>query len=268
MTSDLLHVVEQSDILFSVVPSAYLHQTFSFLPPHTLENKKVISATKGLLPHLEITPTQYFERCHNVPIENLAMVGGPCHAEEIAWEKLSYLTIVSQNQSLAQEIAGILKCHYLLTNTGTDVHGVEYAAVFKNIISIAAGICHGLDYGDNFQAVLISEGARETARFVQKISPTQRDIIETAYLGDLLVSAYSLHSRNRQFGNMIGKGYSVQSAQLEMRMVAEGYSSTASVYNLNKKVGVEIPIVDSVYHILYGKESPAVEIRTLAEILK
>jgi glycerol-3-phosphate dehydrogenase (NAD(P)+) len=202
-----------------------------------------------------------------IPFENFIVISGPCHAEEVALEKLSYLTIASRDISLAAEFAGLISTRYIKTNASDDIYGTEYGAVLKNVYAIAAGICHAVGYGDNFQAVLISNAIRELERFVDTVHPIDRDIKESAYLGDLMVTAYSQFSRNRTFGNMIGKGYTVKSAQLEMNMIAEGYYAVNCLYEVNKGYHVHMPICNAVYNILYQKHSPAVEMKLLAEQL-
>lgn len=202
-----------------------------------------------------------------MPFENFIVISGPCHAEEVALEKLSYLTIASADHELAACFAGMLQTRYIKTNVSDDIYGTEYAAVLKNIYAVASGICHGVGYGDNFQAVLISNAIREIMHFVNAVHPIDRDIKESAYLGDLLVTAYSQFSRNRTFGNMIGKGYTVKSAQLEMNMVAEGYYAVNCLHQVNKQYKVNMPICSAVYAILYKKHSPVLEMQHLAEQL-
>jgi glycerol-3-phosphate dehydrogenase (NAD(P)+) len=206
---------------------------------------------------------QFFE----VPITNIGVITGPCHAEEVALEKLSYLTVASQDAESAKAMASALSCRYIKTVISDDIYGTEYAAVLKNIMALASGICHGLGYGDNFHAVLITNALQEIKRFTDAVYPIKRDISDSAYLGDLLVTAYSQFSRNRTFGSMIGKGYSVKSAQLEMNMVAEGYYAVKCIYEINKKYNVHLPICNAVYNILYEKIAPRLEIRLLADWL-
>jgi len=191
------------------------------------------------------------------------MIAGPCHAEEVALGKLSYLTIACENQEIAAHVAEIMSCRYISTTTSDDLFGTELSAILKNVYAVATGICNGLGYGDNFQAVLIAGAIRETQLFIDAIHPIHRDVLSSAYLGDLLVTAYSQFSRNRNFGSMIGKGYSVKSAQIEMNMVAEGYYAAKGIYDINKKYQVDMPIADAVYHILYEKMSPVMEIKLL-----
>jgi glycerol-3-phosphate dehydrogenase (NAD(P)+) len=202
---------------------------------------------------------------YQIPIEDIVVISGPCHAEEVALEKLSYLTIACQDNKLACEFSRMINTRYIKTNISDDIYGTEYGAVLKNIYAVASGICHGVGFGDNFQAVLISNAIREMKKFVDAIHPINRDIKESAYLGDLLVTAYSQFSRNRTFGNMIGKGYTVKSAQLEMNMIAEGYYAVNCIHQINKNYKVNMPIARAVYAILYEKHSPHIEMKLLAE---
>ena len=203
-----------------------------------------------------------------MPFEQIVVISGPCHAEEIALERLSYLTFSSADAKVARFVSQLFNCHYVKTSISDDIYGTEYAAVMKNIFAIAAGICHGLRYGDNFQAVLVSNAIQEIERFVAAVHPIQRDIKCSAYLGDLLVTAYSQFSRNRTFGTMIGKGYSVKSAQMEMLMIAEGYFAVKGIMEINEKYKVHMPITTAVYNILYERISPSLEIRLLTEELR
>ena len=212
--------------------------------------------------------TDYLKKIYNVPAENLAVIGGPCHAEEVALERLSYLTIGCTDTERAKIVANMLNGNFLKTSISQDVEGIEYGSVLKNVYAIAAGICYGLKYGDNFQAVLISNAIQELNRFVNAVNPIDRNICESVYLGDLLVTAYSRFSRNHTFGTMIGKGYSVKTAQIEMEMVAEGYYGTKCIKEVNEKYNVEMPILDAVYNILYNKKSSFTEIRQLTETFR
>ncbi|MDX5326325.1 MAG: glycerol-3-phosphate dehydrogenase, partial [Bacteroidota bacterium] len=205
---------------------------------------------------------------YEIPISNIGVIMGPCHAEEVALERLSYLTIASETREHARFIASAMRCDYIHTSTSSDIYGTEYAAVLKNIYSLASGICHGLGYGDNFQAVLISNALREMKRFIKAVHPMKRDIAGTAYLGDLLVTAYSQFSRNRLFGTMIGKGYTIRSAMLEMNMVAEGYYAARLIRDVRKKHEVKMPISNAVYKILYEGKNPRKVMEKLAGKLK
>lgn len=266
-TSDINKLVRVSDILIFATPSPFLKQHLKKLR-RKLDNKFVVSAIKGMVPDENLIVSDYFEQVYNVPKDNLAVLAGPCHAEEVALERLSYLTIGCSSREKAKAFAQQFATSFIRTSTSDDVVGIEYSSVMKNIYSIAAGICHGLKYGDNFQAVLISNAIQEMNRFCNATNPLHRDINEPAYLGDLLVTAYSKFSRNRLFGTMIGKGYSVKTAQVEMEMIAEGYYATKCIHEINEKYQVNMPIVDAVYEILYNRSSPIVEIRKLTEKLK
>ncbi len=265
--NDISKAIEESDYLVFAIPSAFLKDALNKLNVD-LEKKIVISAIKGMVPDENLIIGEYFNQCFNVPLESFAVLSGPCHAEEVALERLSYLTIASPDLKKARTIADMLSTNYIKTSISDDIYGTEYSAVLKNVFAVAAGICHGLGYGDNFNAVLISNAIQEIKRFVDAIHPITRDIKSSAYLGDLMVTAYSQFSRNRTFGNMIGKGYSVKSAQLEMNMIAEGYYAVKSIIEINKKYMVNMPITEAVYNILYEKISPAIEIKLLTENLR
>ncbi len=262
--TDLQKIVDQSDILVVAVPSAFLAQAFDGVKIKGIENKIIISAIKGVIPEYNQIPAEYFHINFNVPYSNIGMIAGPCHAEEVAMQKLSYLTIACQTQEIATYVAEAMKCRYIYTSTSDDLFGTELSAILKNVYAVASGIYHGLGYGDNFQAVLISSAIRETKDFISVIHPIHRDVNSSAYLGDLLVTAYSQFSRNRNFGSMVGKGYSVRSAQIEMNMVAEGYYAAKGIYEINKKFKVDMPIVEAVYNILYEKISPIMEMKILS----
>lgn len=267
VSSDLKEIISRSEVIILAVPSAFLKEILKEISKKELKNKIIFSAIKGIVPENNLIIAEFFNQIYDVPIENIGIIAGPSHAEEVAMEKLSYLTIASQNSDNAKFLAEKLACRYIKTTTSDDIYGTEYSAVLKNVIAISAGICHGLGYGDNFLSVLISNGISEIKRFVDAVHPITRDIKDSAYLGDLLVTAYSQFSRNRTFGGMIGKGYSVKSAQMEMNMVAEGYYGVKCVYEINKQYKVNMPIVEAVYHILYEKISPMVEMKILSDKL-
>lgn len=267
VSSDLGELVAASDVLIMAIPSAFLKESLSGITKEQLKNKKIFSAIKGIVPEHNLIIAEFFNQIYEIPIENIGVIVGPCHAEEVAMEKLSYLTIASQNTDNAKVLADNLACRYIKTTVSDDIYGTEYSAVLKNVVAIAAGICHGLGYGDNFLAALIANGIGEIKRFVDAVHPITRDIKDSAYLGDLLVTSYSQFSRNRTFGGMVGKGYSVKSAQMEMNMVAEGYYGVKCVHEINKEFKVDMPITEAVYHILYEKISPAMEMKLLSDKL-
>ncbi|MDB5135493.1 MAG: glycerol-3-phosphate dehydrogenase [Mucilaginibacter sp.] len=267
ISTDLKSLISKVDIVLLNVPAAFLKEALKGITPVDLEGKFVISAIKGIVPDENLIIGEFLNQRYVVPFDHFMVISGPCHAEEVALEKLSYLTIASRDTELAAEFAGMLSTRYINTIISDDIYGTEYAAVLKNIYAIASGICHGVGYGDNFQSVLISNAIRELERFVDAVHPIDRDIKESAYLGDLLVTAYSQFSRNRTFGNMIGKGYTVTSAQLEMNMIAEGYYAVNCLHQINKQHKVFMPICSAVYAILYEKRNPATEMKHLAEQL-
>ncbi len=251
LDSDVGRVVASSDCLVIAVPSAYAVSTLEGLSRNALAGKKLVSAIKGILPEQNILLNDYLAQQFDVPITDYFTVMGPCHAEEVAAEKLSYLTFSGSDETLTREIASHFSTEYLNTIVNNDIYGVQYAAVLKNIYALGAGMAHGLEYGDNFLSVLIANSADEMAGFLKKVGIHPANYAASAYLGDLLVTCYSLYSRNRTFGNMIGKGYSVRSAQLEMNMVAEGYNASKCIFLVNKKIEAKIPIAEAIYRILW-----------------
>lgn len=267
VTTDLRQVVDACDVLIIATPSAFLNDVFKDFDKTGMEKKIIFSAVKGIIPEYHAIPAKFIHKQFRTPYSQIGIICGPCHAEEVALERLSYLTIACETENYAQEMADMLSCRYIKTTVSEDLFGSELSAILKNVYAVASGICHGLGYGDNFQAVLISNAIQEINRFVDAISPVHRDVQSSAYLGDLLVTAYSQYSRNRTFGSMIGRGYSVRSAQFEMNMVAEGYYAAKGIIEINKKFGVEIPICASVYRILYERMSPTIEMKLLADRL-
>lgn len=268
ITTDIKEAIHASSTIILAVPSAFLKDSLSGVKPDDFSGRSVFSAIKGIIPDDLLVVGDFLKKQFEVPVERIGVITGPCHAEEVAMERLSYLTIASPNTNTAESLAKQLSCRYIKTTVSDDIYGTEYSAVLKNVFAIAGGICHGLGYGDNYLAVLISNAIQEIKRFVDAVHPIGRDINDSAYLGDLLVTAYSSFSRNRMFGTMIGKGYSVKFAQLEMNMIAEGYYATKCIHELNKKYGVHMPITTSVYRILYEKMSPRMEIKLLSDQLK
>ena len=258
LTSDLNEAIAYADYIIFAIPSAFLSGELSKMT-QSLENKVIFSAIKGIVPETSLIVGEHFHETYDVDYDNIGVITGPCHAEEVALERLSYLTIACGDENKAQIVANCLSGNYIKAKTSDDIIGTEYAAMLKNIYAIAAGIAHGLGYGDNFQSVLMSNGIREMKKFIKKVHKMKRNINDSAYLGDLLVTGYSIFSRNRMFGNMIGKGYTVKSAMMEMSMVAEGYYATKSAYKLNQGYGAKTPIIDAVYAVLYeGKDAKTV----------
>lgn len=264
ISTDLKEILQRAEFILLNVPAAFLKDALKEIRPADFVGKKVISAIKGIVPDENQIIGEFMHQHYGVAFEKFIVISGPCHAEEVALEKLSYLTIASRDTELAATFAGMLSTRYIKTIISDDIYGTEYGAVLKNVYAIASGICHGIGYGDNFQAVLISNAIRELERFVAAVHPIDRDIKESAYLGDLMVTAYSQFSRNRTFGNMIGKGYTVTSAQLEMNMVAEGYYAVNCLHQVNKHYNVFMPICNAVYDILYNREPPALKMKQLA----
>ncbi len=255
LTSNINEAIEYADYVIFAIPSAFVGAELKKMTT-SLKNKVIFSAIKGIVPETSLIVGEHFHETYDIPYENIGVITGPCHAEEVALERLSYLTIACGDDEKAKIVAKCLSGNFIKAKITDDIIGTEYAAMLKNIYAIAAGIAHGIGYGDNFQSVLMSNGIREMKKFIKKVHKMKRNINDSAYLGDLLVTGYSVFSRNRMFGNMIGKGYTVKSAQMEMSMVAEGYYATKSAWELNQKYGANTPIIDAVYEILYqGKEA-------------
>ncbi len=249
--TDVSDCAREADIIVLAVPSAFIKEVLADLSPELLKNKIIATTIKGIIPDENMIVGRYLNEVLGVPEEQIVVITGPCHAEEIALERLSFLTVAARDKKVAKMMVNCLECHYVKCTWSADLYGTEYAAVMKNIYAIAAGIYHGLGYGDNFQAVLMSNSVREMKRFMNAVSDTKVNIYKSAYLGDLLVTGYSQFSRNRMLGNMLGKGYTVRSARAEMTMVAEGYYAVPLVYKLRKKREVKMPIVKAVHSVLY-----------------
>ena len=258
LTSNINEAIEFADYIIFAIPSAFLDAELKNMTV-SLSDKIIFSAIKGIVPETSLIVGEHFHIQYDIPYYNIGVITGPCHAEEVALERLSYLTIACGDPDKARTVAKSLSGNYIKAKISDDIIGTEYAAMLKNIYAIAAGIAHGLGYGDNFQSVMMSNGIREMKKFIRKVHKMKRNINDSAYLGDLLVTGYSVFSRNRMFGNMIGKGYTVKSAMMEMSMVAEGYYATKSAYKLNQGYGAKTPIIDAVYAVLYdGKDAKAV----------
>lgn len=267
ISTDLNQIIEEYDVLVFAIPSAFLNDTLQSFSITGFENKVIVSAIKGIVPKFNLIIADYFNQNYNVPIEDIAIIAGPCHAEEVAMQKLSYLTIACQDEEKAKRIADMFSCWYMRLKTSTDISGTEYAAVLKNIYAMTNGICIGLGYGDNFQAVLMVNAMHELNRFLSKVFPQYRSFVASEYLGDLLVTSYSKFSRNRTFGTFIGQGYSVKATMAEMKMIAEGYYATKCLIEMNQNYQIELPIIQATYNILYEGFSPVVEMRILTDKL-
>ncbi len=266
LTNNINEAVNYADYLVIAIPSAFLSKELDKLTVDIGE-KIIISAVKGIIPETGLIVGEHFHQQYHLDREQIVVIAGPCHAEEVALERLSYLTIASLSDTNAQQVASCLKSHYINVKISDDVLGIEYTSMLKNIYAVACGMSHGLGYGDNFQAVLMSNAIREMKKFIKKVHKMKRTITGSEYLGDLLVTGYSLFSRNRMFGNMVGKGYTVKSAQMEMNMVAEGYYATKSAYLLNENLGAKTPIIDAVYDILYNNKDPKKVFKKLTDKL-
>ncbi|GFR77381.1 glycerol-3-phosphate dehydrogenase [NAD(P)+] [Elysia marginata] len=266
LTSDIDTVIGDTDIIILAIPSVYLLNELG-KKTVSLEKKIIFSAIKGIIPETGSIVGNYLEVHHEIHYSRIGVITGPCHAEEVALERLSYLTVACPQKKYATYISQCISSHYIKVKLTKDIIGVEYASVLKNIYSIAAGIAHGLGYGDNFQSVLMSNSIREMKQFIKTIHKNKRDVTESAYLGDLLVTGYSTFSRNRTFGNMIGKGYSVQNTIMEMNMVAEGYYAIKSAYKIAGDKATKFPIIEGMYKILYEKKNPKKILKKLTERL-
>ena len=264
----LKEAVKNVDVVFVAIPSAYIEDALDDLSKKDFKDKIVVSAAKGMIAGTKLLPTQYIEKEFDVPVKNSAVIVGPCHAEEVALERQSYLTIGCEDIENGQKVAELMECRFVKCSVIDDVLGSEFCAVMKNITAIACGIAHGLGYGDNFQSVLVCNALDEIKKFLYTVNDRDRNYSSSAYLGDILVTSYSHFSRNRTFGNMIGRGYSVKFTQMEMNMVAEGYFAAKSIMKLKKKYDLEMPITEAVYRILYERMTPRLEFALLANQLK
>jgi glycerol-3-phosphate dehydrogenase (NAD(P)+) len=267
LSSNLLETISQAEVIILAVPSAFINNTLKNIPVEVFKNKTFFSAIKGIVPEYNLIVGEYLNTVFQVPLDNIGVITGPCHAEEVALEKLSYLTLASRDINKADELCEYMRCRYIKCSSSDDIYGTELSAVLKNVIAVAGGICHSLGYGDNFLSVLVSNAIQEIDRFVAAVHPIDRDTKASAYLGDLIVTAYSQFSRNRMFGAMLGKGYSVKNAQLEMNMIAEGYYAVKCVAEINKKYNVHMPITNAVNNIIYNHKDAKHEMELLANQL-
>lgn len=269
ITSDPAQVYAGSDVVLLAVPSAYVMQYIDANLNRDWRELTLVSAVKGMIPGENLLLNQLLEKKYNLPLSSYVTIMGPCHAEEVAAEKLSYLTFAGSDEVLVGRISGVFKNPNVSTIHSSDVNGVQYAAILKNIYAVGIGIAHGLGYGDNFQSVFVANAAGEMIRFLQTLAPSKVhiDYTHSVYLGDLLVTCYSLFSRNRSFGNMIGKGYSVEATKLTMQMVAEGYPAAKSIFLLNQAAGANMPVAACIYRILWEGADPAVAFNELESLL-
>lgn len=263
--SNIERAIKDSDTIIMALPSPYVKQYLKRIWNSTFKGKFIISAIKGIIPNENMVISEYLSYNFRIPLENIGVLSGPCHAEEIALERLSFLTSACKDVDKAKLLAQTINSRIMHTSVSEDVVGIELASVLKNIYAIAAGVCQGLQYGDNFQAVLMTNCAKEMEAFLNGVVPLERNICEQHYLGDMLVTGYSQFSRNRTLGTMIGKGYSVKTAQLEMEMIAEGYYGAKCIVEMNQRFKIRIPIANTVYKILYDKLPPKTAIQQLIE---
>jgi len=265
--NNVKEAIECSEIIIFVVPSAFVKDLMG-TTDIDFNNRFFVNAVKGIIPEDNVTVTEYFQEQFSIPYNRVGVISGPSHAEEVAMERVSYLTIATEFEEDAKKIESLIKSPFIYTVLSDDIYGIEFGAVLKNIYALGAGICHGLGYGDNFLAVYVSNAIRETELFLARLFERERHLFHSVYLGDLLVTAYSQFSRNRTFGSMIGKGYSVKSATVELNMIAEGYFASKSIYEINQKYKVSMPIADTIYRILYDKANPVAEVKMLTGKLK
>ena len=272
LSSNMRDVISASDVVIVAIPSMYIDEAFDEAfgdeAPLEMNNKLLFSAIKGMIPKYNSIPARYLHKRFDIPYDRIGIICGPCHAEEVARERLSYLTVACPETDNAELFAPLLRTRYIKVSTSDDVFGAELAAVLKNVYAIGAGLARGLDYGDNFISVLISNAATEMKRFIDTAHDIDRNIKSSPYLGDLLVTAYSVNSRNRTLGMMVGQGYTVKAAVIEMNMVAEGMTGSKGIYEMNKRLNVDMPIAESVYRVLHERMSPILEMRLLSDLLK
>lgn len=265
--SDATLALQNCHWVLVAIPSSFVESVFSELSPHSLAGKKLITSVKGILPNGLQLVTDYLHEIFQVPVSHMAVIGGPCHAEEVALEKQSYLTIGSMDPDFANEIRNKMTSRYIAAQTLVELEGIEWAAVLKNVYAIACGVCHGLGYGDNFQAVLVANSMQEMDLFLRSRFQRSIDTLGSAFLGDLLVTAYSTFSRNRTFGNMVGRGYGIKAAQVELGMVAEGYHAINALHKMRENLGISLPIAESMYTIMYEQAPVKDTIGRLKQIL-
>lgn len=267
LSSNLKEIVEKSDLLIFAIPAPFIAESLKNSGVTDLSDKIIVSAIKGIVPGDNVLVSEFLNKNYNVDSSNFGVIAGPCHSEEVAMQKQSFITVAFKDIQKAEFLKEKLSSWYLKVSTKDDIVGIEYSSVLKNIIAIANGICISLGYGDNFQAVLIVNAVQEVKRFLHNVYPAIRDINDSVYIGDIIVTSYSKFSRNRMFGNFIGKGYSVKATMAEMKMIAEGYYAVKCLYEINKEFKVDMPIVEAVYNIVYEQMSPEKQMKLLADKL-
>ncbi len=267
LSTDLTAVIQEADTLIFAIPAAFLRESLREIDPSLFIGKTVVSAIKGMIPEMNLSVGSFLREEYQIPSAQVGVIAGPCHSEEVAMEKLSFLTVAFEEQKKAERFIHSLSSRYMRINATRDVNGIEYAAILKNIFAIAHGISIGLGYGDNFLSVLTVNCIQEVKRFLDRLNRIERNINDSVYTGDLIVTAYSRFSRNRIFGTMIGKGYSVAFTKMEMKMIAEGYFASKGIHELNRRLEVHMPVAESVYNILYEGHSPSQVMQVLSERL-
>lgn len=267
-STDIEKLLGPAEIVIIAIPAAYVKEVLFSVKKSVFKGKTLVSAVKGMIPEENLLISQFLIEHLDIEDQKICMISGPCHSEEVALERKSYLTIAGLNSEVSKELSDLLSCRYINTTDNSDLFGVEYAAVMKNVYGIACGIARGLNYGDNFQAVLVSNALGEMQFAIDHCFPASRNVTLSAYSGDLLVTTYSQFSRNRTLGNMLGRGYSVKTALVEMKMVAEGYFGAKCLYELSVKNNIDLPIVKAVYNVLYERISPSIEFSILENLLK
>ena len=268
LSDDLNAIVSEADILFLVTPAAYLKYYLSDLRI-SLKDKMVVSAVKGIIPDENLFVTDYLKQQYGLSDAQLCFICGPTHAEEVGHGQLTYLTLACKEVMNTRVVGEKLKTSYIKISCQSNIDYLERSSVLKNIYAIIVGIAVGMGYGDNFISVLVSNCIKEmyflldpkNVNDLTKFTPSN-------FFGDLLVSCYSSHSRNRQLGMLIGRGNTVKTALNEMTMVAEGYYSSAMLPFLPEEQRRQLPIAEKAYQVLHQGMSARKAIKDLENLLE
>ena len=262
-TKDIAQVCLDKDVLLFAVPSVFVRSTARSAAPYIRAGQVIVDVAKGVEPETHMTMSQIIAQELKDPTVKLVALSGPTHAEEVARDMPTTIVSACEDQAVAEYVQGVFTSNCMRVYTNSDVLGVELCGAFKNVIALAAGISAGLGYGDNAKAAIITRGIAEIARLGLEMGCEERTFGGLAGVGDLIVTATSMHSRNNRCGMLLGQGVPVDEATRQVGMVVEGLNALPAAMELKKAYGVEMPIVDAVDAIVNKGAAPEETVRML-----